>query len=296
MKRKNLIHSSIIAIMLIIGGVCAHAQEKKHSAFTDENGHIIRSGTPPKYKRGIPDIMEYLRRNVNYPPKHSKANEGGRVVVRFIVNKKGKVVHPVVIRSASPLMDAEAIRVIENMDDWTPAVDKDGKLKNASFVIPITYNTRRFGMIKLQPTIGHLDLTSIFGKKLSSFKLTGKVGDYVERKKRKEKEDCLYTYYYYDRGNDVIKTSKNRGLYYCKVGSKRFSLLDRAVEVGAKEPTGLEEYGWQLVKTEHKNKKRVTIKTYNVPDMKAQVVLMISNKKDVIYCFEISRLDELSKV
>ena len=59
--------------------------------------------------------------NVRYPAEAMESGTEGRVVVSFTVAKDGKVTEPIVVKSVSPELDAEAIRVVNTMPAWTPA-------------------------------------------------------------------------------------------------------------------------------------------------------------------------------
>ena len=66
----------------------------------------------PNFPGGQGELMKYLRNNIKYPAEAQKNKIEGRVIVGFVVDKKGRVVNPMVERSVHPLLDAEALRVI----------------------------------------------------------------------------------------------------------------------------------------------------------------------------------------
>lgn len=62
-------------------------------------------------------VYVYLR----YPREAAEAGVQGRVLVDFIIDRKGRVKDVKVIRGVSELLDAEALRVISASPDWRPA-------------------------------------------------------------------------------------------------------------------------------------------------------------------------------
>ena len=63
----------------------------------------------------------------------------GRVFVEFIVNKKGAVVNPCVIRTSGHLgLNAETLRIVFGLPRWKP-VRLKGKKVVTSYVLPITF-------------------------------------------------------------------------------------------------------------------------------------------------------------
>lgn len=92
----------------------------------------------PEFPGGMSAALNYLSRNIKYPPEAISAKEQGRVIVQFIVTKEGKVTNPVIVKSISPLLDKEAIRVITEMPDWKPGKQR-GVPVNVKYAMPIAF-------------------------------------------------------------------------------------------------------------------------------------------------------------
>ena len=63
----------------------------------------------------------------------------GTVFVSYLVNKAGKVEGVKVEKSADPLLDAEAVRVIGEMPDWKPGT-QHGKAVDVRMTVPVKFN------------------------------------------------------------------------------------------------------------------------------------------------------------
>ena len=92
----------------------------------------------PQYPGGDRDLMEFLAKNVKLPEAAMKAGKEGKVIVRFTVQADGKVADANVIRSISPELDAEAVRVVSTFPAFTPGT-VDGKPVACHYVIPISF-------------------------------------------------------------------------------------------------------------------------------------------------------------
>ena len=92
----------------------------------------------PNFPGGQGELMKYLRNNIKYPAEAQKKKIEGRVIVTFVVDKKGRVVNPMVERSVHPLLDAEALRVIKRMPKWK-AGKVNGEPVNVKYRLPITF-------------------------------------------------------------------------------------------------------------------------------------------------------------
>lgn len=289
MKKKQTLTRGIIITLLALLCSCAQVFAQYKHIPEQYTRMRTRPAVMPSYGNGRGDLLMYLKDNVEYPKEHSSENEGGKVIVRFTVDREGKVRHPVIVQSASPLMDAEALRVVQDMDDWNPGRDKEGNPIRAGYYLPITFNTRRPGMVYLQPAFGLFDLTSTFGKKLKSFTLLKKVGNPFETRQTTIKGERLTIHYYYDRGDDVLNVSEDRGLYYCKVQSPRFTILDGTIQVSKECPDDLlEEKGWELLSSKFERGNRYFNKKYDVPAMHATVSIRVNAKKGTIYSFQVT--------
>jgi protein TonB len=74
----------------------------------------------PEFPGGSDSLHKYLFRSVIYPRVAVETGVQGTVWVGFIVNQFGKVVQVNLLRGVDPLLDREALRVIESMPDWQP--------------------------------------------------------------------------------------------------------------------------------------------------------------------------------
>ncbi|RLD53751.1 MAG: hypothetical protein DRI97_12865 [Bacteroidetes bacterium] len=94
----------------------------------------------PTFNDGEPaeEFRIYIGQNLQYPESAAKDSISGRVIIQFTVNYEGKVIDPVVVRSASPALDKEAIRVVSSSPAWKPGKQR-GKPVNVLFTFPINF-------------------------------------------------------------------------------------------------------------------------------------------------------------
>ena len=92
----------------------------------------------PEFPGGMQAMMEYLAKNIRYPAKAHEANVQGRVITQFTVGKDGAIRDAKVLRSVSPELDAEALRVISAMPNWKPG-KQGGKAVACHFTVPVVF-------------------------------------------------------------------------------------------------------------------------------------------------------------
>jgi periplasmic protein TonB len=84
--------------------------------------------------------MAALQREVVYPERAIRANIQGRVYVQFIVNERGEVENPVVIRGIGGGCDEEAIRVVKKAQ-FTPGMQR-GRPVRVQYNLPVIFMIR----------------------------------------------------------------------------------------------------------------------------------------------------------
>ena len=83
-------------------------------------------------------VNTWLVQNMKYPVDAARNKEQGTVIVKFIITSQGEVKDPVIVRSISPSLDKEALRVVSVMPKWNPGKNK-GKSVDVYYCIPIRF-------------------------------------------------------------------------------------------------------------------------------------------------------------
>lgn len=117
-----------------------NASETTAAAFGEQSPQKVYEivQVEPEYPGGINELLKTLGMNLRYPAEAMATNIQSRVVVRFVVTEKGKIASPEVIKSVSPELDAEAIRVLQTLSDFNPGTI-DGKPVSVYYTLPITF-------------------------------------------------------------------------------------------------------------------------------------------------------------
>ena len=92
----------------------------------------------PEFPGGVGARMQYLAKNVKYPVEAQRKGQQGNVVVKFTVEKDGSITNSHIVRSISPQLDAEALRVINSMPNWIPG-KQDGKPVAVKYTVPVSF-------------------------------------------------------------------------------------------------------------------------------------------------------------
>lgn len=92
----------------------------------------------PLFPGGETALLKFIAENTNYPEIPKENGVQGKVYIRFVINETGKVVSVSIAKGVDPYLDAEALRVINKLPNWTPGKQRE-KAVPVSFVIPINF-------------------------------------------------------------------------------------------------------------------------------------------------------------
>jgi len=92
----------------------------------------------PSFPGGEAALMEYLAKNISYPPMAKESGIQGTVFVTFVVEPDGSVTNVKIMRGIGGGCDEEAVRVVRNMPRWKAGRQR-GKPVRVQFNLPIRF-------------------------------------------------------------------------------------------------------------------------------------------------------------
>jgi protein TonB len=92
----------------------------------------------PEFPGGNGEMYAFLAKHIRYPEDARMAKAQGKVYITFVVNEKGKVTQPKVLKPLHPSLDKEALRVMEIMPAWKPGM-QDGKAVRVKMTLPVQF-------------------------------------------------------------------------------------------------------------------------------------------------------------
>jgi len=92
----------------------------------------------PQFPGGEAELLKYIASHIKYPTMAAENNIQGRVVVKFVVNKNGKVGDVVVLRGKDPDLDKEAVRVVKTLPDFITG-KMNGQAVSVWYTLPINF-------------------------------------------------------------------------------------------------------------------------------------------------------------
>ena len=118
-------------ILLMLLAICSLPMMAQNDVYADPE-------FPAQFNGGQVGLQTWLADNLVYPKEAAAQKIEGRVIVKLTIDRGGNVTSPVILRSADPILDKAAIKLVKKMPKWTPA-KKNGKSVESTFVLPISY-------------------------------------------------------------------------------------------------------------------------------------------------------------
>lgn len=154
-RLKYLLLLPVCALLFMMSSTPVSAQSRKSTTHPDGSVTIKYGGKDmvikaagddvyqvvdemPQFPGGMKALMDYLSANVKYPEAAKQAGISGRVTTQFVVGEDGVIRDVKVLRSVSPELDAEAIRVMNSMPKWEPG-KQDGKPVPVRYTVPVNF-------------------------------------------------------------------------------------------------------------------------------------------------------------
>ena len=122
----------------------------------------------PEYPGGQKALLKYLASSVKYPESAMRNGIEGRVSCSFIVRKNGSITDAEVIRGVDPALNAEALRIINAMPEWSPG-EQRGKAVNVKYTVPVSFR------------LANKHKASVSGTPVKGIDTSGRIFTVVER-------------------------------------------------------------------------------------------------------------------
>ena len=129
---KKIFSFLLVLIFLAVPSSEISAQKRKQKKV--QKDEIVM----PSYPGGENALLKFIMSETNYPFEARVKNEIGEVLVAFTIGMDGYISGVRVLRSVSPSLDAEAVRVVKKMKPWFPG-KKNGVPVRAEMTIPINF-------------------------------------------------------------------------------------------------------------------------------------------------------------
>lgn len=139
----------VLIVMLYISSVC-FSQKPDRFIYNSQqySGKLTTINQPwpvvcgASFPGGENAFVNYLKENVVYPDELMEYGVSGKIIIQFSIEPDGSISNVFVRRGMSgcPECDKEAVRLLENMPKWTPAVTIKNQTVKTTYQIPVFFS------------------------------------------------------------------------------------------------------------------------------------------------------------
>jgi len=133
-KKIFLMRLKILFVSLFISCLGFAQYTRFRSAFNLDNF--------PEVYGGKSEWKRFLHDHLVYPREELKEKKEGAVLIDFIVTKDGKGINPKIVKSVTPAIDKEALRLL-SLIEWFPS-NQDGNPVNVNYSVEINFSVSKY--------------------------------------------------------------------------------------------------------------------------------------------------------
>ena len=141
---KYALFVPLAAALLIASNISCISSEKQEEISEKQESRAAEGEVfqvveeMPEFPGGMAECMKWLGQNIKYPAEAKEKGVQGRVIVQMVVEKDGTITNAKVVRGVDPLLDAEALRVVNQSPKWKPGMQK-GEAVRVKYTLPIMF-------------------------------------------------------------------------------------------------------------------------------------------------------------
>ena len=94
----------------------------------------IATDIPPEFPKGNKAVLDFIYDNLQYPSEALEKKIQGKVVIQVVIDESGSITQPKILKSISPSLDKEALRIVSIMPKW-----KTGKLNGVPVKVKMAF-------------------------------------------------------------------------------------------------------------------------------------------------------------
>jgi len=113
-------------------------QEKVTTEELEPNQTYLIVDVMPQFPGGRQALLKFLTNAMNYPADAQRRKVQGQVICSFVVDTDGSVIDIRVDKKIDPVLDREAIHILQQMPQWKPG-ERLGKPVKVRFSIPFNF-------------------------------------------------------------------------------------------------------------------------------------------------------------
>ena len=135
------IKTAVIGTQDVEGDTVSYDAPIENAVIEEEQAPLLIVEQMPEFPGGVEKMMEFIQKNLVYPPLAKENGIEGRVVLSFVVNSDGSIVDIKPLKKIGWGCEEAAIDVVKRMPGWK-AGKQNGKAVRFQFNLPFLFQLR----------------------------------------------------------------------------------------------------------------------------------------------------------
>ncbi|GAB2621692.1 energy transducer TonB [Belliella aquatica] len=138
---KNALTVFAVSFLIILSAAAQEERLLANSSSKEIKEVKLREMELPEFLGGQEAMTAFIHQEITYPEMAFRQGVEGVVLINFRISKEGKILKPYVAQSVHPELDKEALRLIQEMPNWSPAL-QNGQPREVAYQLPIRFELR----------------------------------------------------------------------------------------------------------------------------------------------------------
>lgn len=121
-----------------LSGQQANGNNESLSSNPDSVAYTIVTEMP-KFGKNQNSLQQFVKMESNLKTSKTRTPTTNNVFIQIIIEKDGSVVFDKIARGSDNNLNKEAIRIVENMPNWTAGKNADGSSARVVMMLPIWF-------------------------------------------------------------------------------------------------------------------------------------------------------------
>ncbi len=138
---KNTLAVIVLSFLTSLTGLAQTNNLVASNSGSKEKTAVLREMELPEFIGGQEAMSTFIQEEITYPELAFRQGVEGVVLINFRITTSGKIINPYVAQGVHPTLDQEALRLVTEMPNWSPA-RQNGTPREVAYQLPIRFELK----------------------------------------------------------------------------------------------------------------------------------------------------------
>ena len=131
----------LILGLIFSSAVLGQQTNSNNGSLSSHPDSVIYTIVPvmPEFGENEKSLQKFIKKESKIKTSKSRTESSKNVFIQIVIEKDGSVTFDKIARGSNADLDKEAIRIVQNMPNWTIGKQKDGSAARVTMILPIWF-------------------------------------------------------------------------------------------------------------------------------------------------------------